>query len=403
MSQAQPYSAKTVYWLLAVGVLSFAGAAYFMVYSESDVGAAKANAFSYSAIGHKAVVETLREVEIPVLVSRVGSAAKAGDSSLLVVAEPRLENWYEETLDAAPFAATILLVLPKWDGFKDEARPHWLRLAGMVPRKYVESVLRSVDRGGAVLRVAGPLDWTTGSLGAEPTIAYPQLLDSDALEPVIWSDQGILLGVLVHDGQTIWILSDPDILSNHGLGQGDNAVLTLRLFDMLRPAGGAVIFDEAVHGYWQPPNLWRALLELPFVVPVFLALATVLIVAWAATARFGSPLPARPPFISGKTTLIENTASLLRFGGFGSAILKRYADATLRDVADRLNAPRKLEGAALIAWVDRVGTRRGAQRKFKDLYDRASERGGHARRDGPRLARLARRLYQWKREVIDGS
>ena len=403
MSQSQPYSAKTVYWLLAVGVLSFAAAAYFVIYSESDAGAAKANAFSYSAIGHRAVVETLRETGLPTLVSRAGSAAKAGESSLLVVAEPRLENWYEETIGAVPGAATVLLVLPKWDGFKDERRAGWLRLAGMVPRRYVESILRRVDPDGAVLRVTGPPNWNTRALGVDPTLAFPQLLDSNALEPVIWSDQGILLGVLIRDGRAIWILSDPDILSNHGLGQGDNAVLALGVFDMLRPFGGTVIFDEAVHGYWRPPNLWRALLELPFVVPVFLAIATILITAWAATARFGSPLPARPPFVPGKTALIENTASLLRFGGFGSAILRRYADATLRDVADRLNAPRGLEGAALVAWVDRVARKRGAQRDFADLYDKACELEGNVRRDGPRLARLARRLYRWKREVIDGS
>ena len=51
----QPYSARTVYWLLAVGLLSFAGAAWFMIYVDADAGAAKANAFSYSAIGHRAL------------------------------------------------------------------------------------------------------------------------------------------------------------------------------------------------------------------------------------------------------------------------------------------------------------------------------------------------------------
>ena len=64
-----------------------------------------------------------------------------------------------------------------------------------------------------------------------------------------------------------------------------------------------------------------------------LALAAVLVVGWSATARFGSPLPARPAVMPGKMALIDNTASLLRFGGHGAAILRRYADATLRDVA----------------------------------------------------------------------
>jgi hypothetical protein len=404
MNRPRPYSTRTVYWLLAVGVLSFAGAAWFMIYAEGDAGLAKANTFSYSAIGHRALVDTLRETGVPVLVSRADSAAKAGDSSLLVVAEPRLETWYEDTIGASRHVETVLLVLPKWDGVRSSARNHWLVRAGPIPRDYVESILREVVPDGTVLRVDGPgRNWNTGPLGVEPTIDNPQLMAPDTLNPTVWSDRGILVGWLRHDGQKVWIVSDPDILSNHGLGAGDNAVLTLRLIDALRPPEGAVVFDEAAHGYWRPPSLWRSLFQLPFILPVILAAAAIMMIAWAAMGRFGSTLPAKPPFAAGKAMLIDNTASLLRFGGYGSEILRRYADVTLRDVARRLNAPRKLAGAELIEWVDRVGGKRGVKRKFRDLHDRIYRTEGNARRDGSRLARLARRLYLWKREIINGS
>jgi hypothetical protein len=402
VSEVQPYSARTVYWLLAVGVLSFAAAAYFMIYAQSDVGAAKANAFSYSAIGHRALVETLRELDIPVLVSRADSAAKAGDTSLLVVAEPRRKTWHADTIRVAERAETILVVLPKWDGFRDQFRSHWLWLAGMLPPDYVESILQEIVPDGTVQR-AMPAKWNTARFGVSPTVEYPQLMKSDHLDPVISSDQGLLLGMVRRGYQTVWVLSDPDILSNHGLGKGENGRLAVRLLDALRPPGGAVIFDETVHGYWQPPSLWRTLFQIPFVIPVILTVAAVLIVAWSATARFGSPLPARPALVPGKTALIDNTASLLRFGGHGSAIVKRYADVTLRDVAHRLNAPRRLQGPDLILWVDRVAEARGASRKFRDLRDRADMLEGNVRSDAPHLAKLARRLYQWKREIINGS
>ncbi len=402
MSQTQPYSARTVYWLLGVGVLSFAAAAYFMIYAQSDVGAAKANAFSYSAIGHRALVDTLRELDIPVLVSRADSSAKAGSESLLVVAEPRRKSWYADTIGAARPAGTVLLVLPKWDGFGDPVRSHWLWVAGMLPTDYIESILQQVAPGAAVQR-AMPTRWHTGPFGVSPTIEFPQLVISGLLDPVIWSDQGTLLGVIRQGDQTVWVLSDPDVLSNHGLAAGDNGLLAVRIMDALRPLGGAVIFDETVHGYWQPPSLWRSMFELPFLIPVLLTFAAVFVLAWSATGRFGSPLAAKPGLVPGKTALIDNTASLLRFGGHGSAILKRYADVTLRDVAHRLNAPRRLEGPDLIGWVDRVGTARGATRKFRDLQDRADRLEANVRSDAPRLARLARQLHQWKREIIDGS
>ncbi len=402
MNQTQPYSARTVYWLLAVGVLSFAAAAYFMIYAQSDVGAAKANAFSYSAIGHRALVDTLRALDIPVVVSRADSPAKAGSESLLVVAEPRRKSWYTDTIGAARRAESVLLVLPKWDGFKDPARSHWLWIVGMLPTDYIESILQEVVPGGTVQR-STPTRWHVGRFGVTPAIEHPQFIASSLLDPVIWTDQGVLLGVIRQGYQTVWVLSDPDILSNHGLGAGDNGVLAVRVLDALRPLDGAVIFDETVHGYWQPPSLWRSMFELPFLIPVILTFVAVFVLAWSATGRFGSPLPARPGLVPGKTALIDNTASLLRFGGHGSAILKRYTDVTLRDVAHRLNAPRRLEGPDLIAWVDRVGTTRGATKRFRDLQDRADRLEVNVRSDAPRLARLARRLYQWKREIIDGS
>ncbi len=84
------FSPKTVIWLLSVGCLSFAGAAYFVIYGDAGRGTtAEANGFSYSAVGHRAFVETLRGLDIPVLLSGRDSAARAGRSALLVVAEPR--------------------------------------------------------------------------------------------------------------------------------------------------------------------------------------------------------------------------------------------------------------------------------------------------------------------------
>ena len=82
-----------------------------------------------------------------------------------------------------------------------------------------------------------------GPLGAAPVIDYPQLIESARLNPTIWSGDGILLGWLLYGDQKIWILSDPDILSNHGLARGDNAVLTMRLIDAMRPPDSASAVD----------------------------------------------------------------------------------------------------------------------------------------------------------------
>ena len=90
MSERAVFAPRTVFWLVTVGTISFVGALVLslLVGDGGSVRSADANTFSYSAIGHRAFVEILERVEMPVLVSRYDSAGKAGASSLLVIAEP---------------------------------------------------------------------------------------------------------------------------------------------------------------------------------------------------------------------------------------------------------------------------------------------------------------------------
>ena len=114
MVQDAVFSPKVVIWLITVGLLSFAGAIYFVIYGDEGIARTSgANSFSYSAIGHRAFVETLRRMDVPVLVSRDDSAAKAGRSALLVVAEPRWRAPTDDTVDDLLSADTLLIVLAR--------------------------------------------------------------------------------------------------------------------------------------------------------------------------------------------------------------------------------------------------------------------------------------------------
>ncbi len=87
---APVFAQRTIVWLIAVGGLSFLSAIVLIAFGEDllPTGTVQANAYSESAIGHMAFVETLRALGIPVLVSRSDSALKAGPNDLLIVAEP---------------------------------------------------------------------------------------------------------------------------------------------------------------------------------------------------------------------------------------------------------------------------------------------------------------------------
>ena len=402
MNEPQVFAPRTVGWLIAVGALAFAGAAYFAIVGgdPSAPRSSGANAFSDSAIGHRALVETLRGLDIPVVVNRSVNRV-AGRTSLLVVAAPPAMAVKEGRIPGLAAAGAVLWVLPKWRGRRDAANPGWVEFVRPIPSAAAERTLRHVAREGTVVRPAGPLAWSEGRFASSPTLDSPQLMRSSRLEAVVAAEDGLLVGEVRRGRQVVWVLSDPDILSNHGLGRGDNAVLAVELIEALRPAGGAIIVDETVHGFAWRPSLWRGAFEFPFVIATIQALAAVAIVLWAAAARFGAPVPAAPPLAPGKTGLIDNTAALLRSGGHGREILSRYLRVTLRDAARRLHLPRHLSEAELIDLVERIGEVRGVATGYRALR-REAEASARAGLRGLRLTHSARNLYRWKQEMIHG-
>ena len=403
MEERQAFAPKTVAWLIAVGLTAFGGAAYFAITGD-DPGASKtsgANAFSYSAIGHKGLVETLRRLNVPVLVNR-GIERVAGPTSLLVVAEPPAAAVRDGRVPGLGAAGAVLWVLPKRRGPPAAAHPGWVEFVRPLARLEVERVLRHIVRDGTVVRTSGPLFPKGGSFRLVPTLDAPQLMRSSRLDPIVATEDGMLVGEFRRGGRPIWILSDPDVLSNHGLGRGDNAVFVLKLIERLRPEGGTVIIDETAHGFAQRRSLWRSALRFPFVIATIQALAAVLVLTWAASARFGAPIPLAPALEPGKSGLIDNTAGLLQSGGHGPEILKRYLRATLRDVARRLHLPRNLDEAALVGLVDRIGRARGVSADYRRLRREAEATAEGGGLHGLRLVQSARNLHRWKQEMIHG-
>ena len=84
-----PFSRTTLWVITGVAALSLIVATVLVMIGSdpSSQRSAGADAYSRSAIGHRGLVELLRRLDIPVVVSRHGSASK-GRSGLVVLAEP---------------------------------------------------------------------------------------------------------------------------------------------------------------------------------------------------------------------------------------------------------------------------------------------------------------------------
>lgn len=405
MTAVPVFAQRTIVWLIGVGGLSFLCAIVLILFGEDflPTSTVQANAYSQSAIGHMAFVETLRALGIPVLVSRSDSALKAGPNDLLIVAEPPAEQKEDEYLLGLLEADRVLLVLPKWVATADFANRHWARQVYRLSSGDADDILQIVASRGSTRIVQREIDWTRNRFGREASLAQPQLMMSDRLTPLIDTNLGMLLGQAEDSYGRLWVLSDPDLISNQGLRRGDNAVIAIAMVQALLPAGGSVIVDEVIHGFRRDPSVWRALFEFPIIIITVNALAAVTVLLWSATGRFGSPIPAEPPLKAGKTTLIGNAAGLLQFGGHTAEILGRYLAVTFADVARRVHAPAQFADAALDQWLERIGKARHVRSVPAQLRREAELATAAGRADDRRLLHVARDLYRWKREMLHGS
>jgi hypothetical protein len=405
MTTSPVFAQRTVVWLFAVGGLSFVCAMVLILFGEDllPTSTVEANAYSESAIGHKAFVETLQQLGIPVLVSRSDSLMKAGPRDLLVVAEPPPEKAEDEYLLGLLEANSVLLVLPKWRATADLTNRRWAGQVVRTPVTAAEEVLRIVVPGARTKVLDHALERDAPRFGGNAVLARPQLMESDRLTPVIDGGSGLLLGEVEGSDGRIWVLSDPDLLSNHGLHRGDNARIAVGMVQALLPRGGTVIVDEVIHGFRRDPSVWRALFEFPIIIITVNAFAAMIVLVWVAAGRFGAPAPVEPPLKAGKATLIGNAAGLLQFGGHAGEMLGRYLAVTFGDVARRVHAPAQLDDAALDQWLDRIGRARRAQAAAATLRREAELAVGRGRADERRLLHVARDLYRWKQEMLHGT
>jgi hypothetical protein len=405
MTDAPIFAQRTLVWLLGVGCASFLLAMVLIAFGEDllPTSTVEANAYSESAIGHKALVETLQGLGIPVLVSRGDSMQKAGPSDLLVVAEPPVEMKDDAYLLELLSADRVLFVLPKWRAARDPTNPSWAGRVARLSPVDVSQALRIVAPGYVARPEPGGVEWRPDRFGRGATLTESQLIVSDGLTPIVGSNLGQLLGEVKESHGQTWVLSDPDLISNRGLRKGDNAIIAVGIVQALLPEGGTVIVDEVIHGFRRDPSVWRALFEFPIILISINALAAAAILVWAATGRFGSPAPVEPPLKAGKATLIGNAAGLLRFGGHAAEILSRYLALTFSDVARRVHTPAQLADGALDQWLDRIGKARNVQNAAEALRRGAEQATVPGRVDDRRVLHVARSLFNWKQEMLHGS
>jgi hypothetical protein len=402
-------------WIAAVAA-TFALSLYLMSLGDADApDVVGPSAFSRSAIGYAGLAELLQRLGLRVEKSRSSGGATIGADSLLIVAEPPVAAKAVERKLIPPDVASVLVILPKWFGRRSRTHEGWIEETTQLPPANVDWVIEAAGAKGKTIRVDAPRTWTTNQFGAKPQVGDTvQLIADSDLRPLVASAQGILIGERRTGSKRIWLIADPDILSNHGLLKGDNPALAARLFTMLLPPPprGRIVFDETLHGYSgstarsprglaSANNPLRLLFQFPLVMVTLQVVAALGLVLWATMVRFGKPEPMETLFAQGKGGLIRNAAHLMEFAGGRETLLSDYFRATVRGVARRLRAPASLGEPALIDWLGRVGRAHGVAADLPAIARRVDEAVRDHGRSTPTLVAAARDIHRWKQEMLD--
>ena len=255
----------------------------------------------------------------------------------------------EEKISRVP----SMVVLPKWrSGMRLTGLGHPVLL---LERDRVTNTLRQLtgDRGAQIGYSPSPFtDFDVVNSPEQTARIYAaQMFVSEACTPLIGRDDAMLLArcpVSGDDQSSVLVLSDPDLLSNHGLRLGDNAYIARDLLG--READGKTVIIDYSPVSWlrsvdegvQRERTWADLLR--FFDPPFLALwvgagAILLLSLWRGARRFGPVVVERTKIEASKAYAIRARARLMRLSDQDGALVSEYAKARIAAVAAELVGP----------------------------------------------------------------
>lgn len=388
-SGANAFSVRTVAILLAVGILAFIAMLVLGAYAP-DLRSGRdgrAHALSNAAVGYSGIVRLAEATGRNPQVVR-NPRQLAGED--LVVLTPETGATDMTKALAARGAKPTLVILPKWRTSVDPTHSGWARFVDFRDVDDVERVLApqyklKVTRyasGGRPLRA---LSWMPRSIAFAAPRPVQTISGLDVRPILTDADGHVVLGQI--GGGPLYVLADPDLLSNIGMRDAARARAALELLDWLNATGAKTItFDVTLNGFGASPSPLKLLFDPPFLAMTLTLAAAVLLAGVQATARFGPARRRARAIAFGKTALIDNAAALVRKAGRQGRLGPRYVDLVRERAGGVFGVPARLQGAAVDGYLDGL---RGRAR-FSALAAEAQ-----AARDPRAMLAAAQALHHW--------
>lgn len=148
----------------------------------------------------------------------------------------------------------------------------------------------------------------------------------------------------------VWLLSDPDLLNNHGLSLGDNAAIAALLLPEI--AGERRIVVDYTQSLWSdleedeyPERTWSDLLQFfayPFSLLWIGFAAFMMLAIWRSWARYGAPERLFDDEMSAaKDVAVTAKARLLRLSGHDGALVAEHVAQRLHELAATVFGPHR--------------------------------------------------------------
>lgn len=248
-----------------------------------------------------------------------------------------------------------LIILPKWrSGMRLTGRAHPVLLNEPDGLKSPLTRLMK-DNGSKRFFVPEPFTefryhLTTGET-LYANLYSAQVFKSAGCTPIIGDEDAMLLAECplrsTKDGtnEQVYVLSDPDLLNNHGLRLGDNAAIALDFLQ--QKAGDRNIVIDYTRGSWlrdpasQPKRerTWSDLarfFEQPFLALWISAGLVFVLALWRAALRYGPIRASVSTLGASKSLAIRARARLMRLSGQDGALVSEYTKARIAATAEAL-------------------------------------------------------------------
>ena len=318
-SEESTFNPRTMLLVTAIGALAFIAVLVLGAYAP-DLRSGHnggSHALSNAATGFGGLVRLVEETgRNPVIVRAVGDLK---NEDLAVITPEDGGTDLSKILESRG-PRTTLIVLPKWQTLPDQNHAGWVRVAGLRYPSDPERVL-APDVKLKIKRTKGhgePLQMLDPAAPKDLQFLAPAVIQSISgsdLRALITTATGeIVLGQI--GNRNLYVLSEPDLINNHGMGDERQARAALALLDYLNSTGAElVLFDVTANGLGRSKSPLKLAFDAPFLAVTLTIFAAMLLAAWQALVRFG-PVRRRERAIAfGKAALVDNSAALIRKAG----------------------------------------------------------------------------------------